>query len=142
MGHGMILDTAHMSDKSVNDAYVVLGERPGYPAVISHAHFRQEGMYAPVCKEGRQDLQCEIAEYMASEYDISDSNLEKVKNAGGVVGPFMHQARIGHGVHPGGVPAVRGACLRRIQVIGARPDRARQASGAVPPARSEGPGRL
>src|SRR5271157_5832503 len=85
MRHGMIVDTAHMSDKSVNDTYALLAERPGYPAVISHAHFRKEGLYDP---------DTEIDDYLVSEYDISDSNLEKVKNAGGVVGPFMHQARI------------------------------------------------
>ena len=83
--HGMIIDTAHMSDKSVNDTYAVLAERPGYPAVISHAHFRREGLYDP---------SEEILDYLASEYDISDSNLEKVKNAGGVVGTFLHQPRI------------------------------------------------
>jgi microsomal dipeptidase-like Zn-dependent dipeptidase len=81
----MIIDTAHMSDKSVNDTYAVLAERPGYPAVISHAHFRREGLYDP---------SEEILDYLASEYDISDSNLEKVKNAGGVVGTFLHQPRI------------------------------------------------
>jgi microsomal dipeptidase-like Zn-dependent dipeptidase len=85
MRHGMIVDVAHMSDKSVNDTYAVLGERPGYPMVISHAHFRKEGLYDPVN---------EITDYLASEYDIADSNLEKVKTTGGVVGPFMHQARI------------------------------------------------
>jgi hypothetical protein len=85
MQHGMIVDTAHMSDQSVNDAYQVLGERPGYPAVISHAHFRKEGLYNP---------NNEIPDFLASEYDISESNLERVKNAGGVVGPFLHQARI------------------------------------------------
>jgi microsomal dipeptidase-like Zn-dependent dipeptidase len=84
MRHGMIVDTAHMSDKSVNDAYAVLAEQPGYPAVISHAHFRGEGLYGPG----------DTPDYLASEYDISDSNLEKVKNVGGVVGPFMHQPRI------------------------------------------------
>ncbi len=85
MRRGMIIDTAHMSDKSVNDTYAVLQERPGYPAVISHAHFRKEGLYDP---------DNEITDYLASEYDISDSNMEKVKNLGGVVGPFMHQPRI------------------------------------------------
>jgi len=85
MRHRMIVDTAHMSDKSVSDAYQVLGGRPGYPAVISHAHFRKEGLYDP---------DTEISDYLASEYDISDSNLERVKNAGGVVGTFMHQPRI------------------------------------------------
>ena len=83
--HGMIVDVAHMSDKSVNDTYAVLAERPGYPVVISHAHFRKEGLYDP---------NNEITDYLASEYDIGDSNLEKVKNAGGVVGPFLHQPRI------------------------------------------------
>ena len=84
MKRGMIVDTAHMSDKSVTDAYAVLAERPGYPAVISHAHFRREGLQDPN----------ETAEYLASEYDISDSNLDRVRIAGGVVGPFMHQPRI------------------------------------------------
>jgi microsomal dipeptidase-like Zn-dependent dipeptidase len=87
MQRGMIVDTAHMSDKSVNDVYSVLAERPGYPAVISHAHFRREGL---------QDPQ-ETAEYLASEYDISDSNLDRVRAVGGVIGPFMHQPRIDPG---------------------------------------------
>jgi len=85
--HHMIVDTAHMSDKSVNDTYAVLANQPGYPAVISHAHYRKEGLYNDEAKP-------EITSYLASEYDISDSNLEKVKNAGGVIGTFMHQARI------------------------------------------------
>src|SRR5262249_44945587 len=85
INHRMIIDTAHMSDKPVNDTYAVLVKHPGYPAVISHAHFRAEGLYDP---------KNEITDYLASEYDISDSNLEKVRDLGGVVGPFMHQPRI------------------------------------------------
>jgi microsomal dipeptidase-like Zn-dependent dipeptidase len=85
--HHMIVDTAHMSDKSVDDTYAVLQEKPGYPEVISHAHYRKEGLY-------NNDSKPEITDYLASEYDISDSNLEKVKNSGGVIGTFMHQARI------------------------------------------------
>ena len=81
--YGMIIDTAHMSDKSVNDTYAVLAERPGYPAVISHAHFRKEGLSDSA-----------VADYLASEYDISDSNLDTVNKTGGVVGTFLHQARI------------------------------------------------
>lgn len=83
MRYGMIVDTAHMSDKSVRDTYQVLAASPGYPAIISHAHFRAEGLGAG-----------EIPDYLASEYDISDSNLEMVRRSGGVVGPFMHQPRI------------------------------------------------
>ncbi|HTS27585.1 MAG TPA: membrane dipeptidase [Bryobacteraceae bacterium] len=86
MRRGMIIDTAHMSDKSVNDTYQVLAERSGYPAVISHAHFRKEGLY--------KDPENEFPDYLASEYDISDSNLRRVRSAGGVVGVFLHQARI------------------------------------------------
>jgi microsomal dipeptidase-like Zn-dependent dipeptidase len=86
MRRGMIVDTAHMSDLSVNGTDAVLQERPGYPAVISHAHFRGEGLYA--------DPAHEITGYLASEYDIADSNLEKVGKAGGVVGTFLHQPRI------------------------------------------------
>jgi microsomal dipeptidase-like Zn-dependent dipeptidase len=85
MDHGMIIDTAHMSDKSVRDTYAELAKRPGYPAVISHAHFRRQGLY---------DLDTPISDYLASEYDISDSNLELVRSHGGVIGPFMHQARV------------------------------------------------
>ncbi len=84
MDRGMIVDTAHMGDKSVNDTYAVLADRAGYPSVISHAHFRAEGLY------GKKD----IPDFLASEYDISDTNLEKLKSVGGVVGPFLHQPRI------------------------------------------------
>ena len=85
MRRGMIVDIAHMSDKSLNDTYKVLEQRPGYPAVISHAHYRREGLYDPTT---------EIPDYLASEYDISDSQLEKLRSVGGVAGTFMHQARI------------------------------------------------
>jgi microsomal dipeptidase-like Zn-dependent dipeptidase len=85
MDHGMIIDTAHMSDKSVRETYAELAKKPGYPAIISHAHFRREGLY---------DLDPDVSGYVASEYDISDSNLELVRTHGGVVGPFLHQARI------------------------------------------------
>ena len=86
MKRGMIIDTAHMSDKTVNDTYAVMQERPGYPMTISHAHFRKEGLYDNPADE--------VTDYLASEYDISDSHIEKVKSTGGVIGPFMHQARI------------------------------------------------
>jgi microsomal dipeptidase-like Zn-dependent dipeptidase len=86
MKRGIIVDTAHMSDKSVNDAYQALGERPGYPAIISHVGFRKEGLYENPANE--------IPGYLASEYDISDSNIERVKNAGGVMGVFANHARI------------------------------------------------
>jgi microsomal dipeptidase-like Zn-dependent dipeptidase len=82
----MIIDTAHMSDKSVEAIYSVLQERPGYPEVISHARYRKEGLY--------KNPEQEITAYLASEYDISDSNLEKVRISGGVTGTFAHQARI------------------------------------------------
>jgi microsomal dipeptidase-like Zn-dependent dipeptidase len=85
MARGMIVDTAHMSDNSVRETYAVLAERPGYPAIISHAHFRKEGLYDP---------DTPIADYLASEYDISDTNLDLVRRNGGVIGPFLHQARI------------------------------------------------
>jgi microsomal dipeptidase-like Zn-dependent dipeptidase len=107
MDRGLILDTAHMSDRSVADTFVEIGERlarqhPGcdgfaygsrpraecdadaYPAIISHAHFRGQAIYDPV----------DVPDYRPSEYDISDSNLAMVRRVGGVIGPFVAEPRI------------------------------------------------
>jgi microsomal dipeptidase-like Zn-dependent dipeptidase len=85
MSQGMIIDTAHMSDKSVDETHTELAKKPGYPAIISHAHFRAEGL---------DDEDKSIPDYLASEYDISDTNLKWIADNGGVVGPFLHQARV------------------------------------------------
>jgi len=107
MDRGLILDTAHMSDKSVEDTFAEIGKRlaiqhPGcdnftfhtdatpacnadaYPAIISHAHFRGQAFY-----EAKTPT-----EYLPSEYDISDRNLTMVQRVGGVVGPFVAESRI------------------------------------------------
>jgi len=107
MNRGMILDTAHMSDKSVEDTFSEIGKRlaiqhPGcegfsfhsdsmpacdadaYPAIISHAHFRGQAIYGDT----------KVQEYLPSEYDISDRNLTMVQRVGGVVGPFVTEPRI------------------------------------------------
>jgi microsomal dipeptidase-like Zn-dependent dipeptidase len=82
MNRGIILDTAHMSDKSVRDTYDLMGQWPtAYPAIISHAHFRAQAFYGQ-------------PEFAPSEYDISNSNLDKVRQAGGVVGPFVAEDRV------------------------------------------------
>jgi microsomal dipeptidase-like Zn-dependent dipeptidase len=106
MDRGMIIDTAHMSDRSVADTFAQIGKRlakqhPGcddfamgsparpecdadaYPTIISHAHFRGQAIY-----DGKQ------ADYLPSEYDISDSNLEMLRRTGGVVGPFVTEPRV------------------------------------------------
>jgi hypothetical protein len=108
MDHGMIVDTAHMSDKSVAGTYTEIGRRlsvqhpecngfgfgaqpdprcdaDAYPAIISHAHFRGQAVY---------DTTLKVKDYWPSEYDISDSNLEMVRRVGGVVGPFVAQVRV------------------------------------------------
>ena len=102
MDRGMILDTAHMSDLSVLDTYREIGKRlaPGcqdirfadapecdaaaYPAIISHAHFRAQAIYGNT----------QADDYKPSEYDIGDGNLKMVRRLGGVVGPFVTEARI------------------------------------------------
>jgi len=96
MNKGMIVDTAHMSEASVDDLFKLIEKRqaecggataPGcgeYPAIISHAHFRAQAHY-------ERDAPNEI---QASEYDISDKNLRRVRDAGGVVGPFTAQSAI------------------------------------------------
>jgi microsomal dipeptidase-like Zn-dependent dipeptidase len=96
----MILDTAHMSDKSIVGTFAAIGKKlqraypscigfptnsdrdsMAYPAIISHAHFRRQAFY------GAKD-------FAPSEYDISDSNLELVRRVGGVVGPFVAEDRV------------------------------------------------
>jgi microsomal dipeptidase-like Zn-dependent dipeptidase len=99
---GMILDLAHMSEKSVGGTFAAIGRKlqrdhadcagfprdtsPGcdaraYPAIISHAHFRGQAFY------GEKDFQ-------PSEYDISNRTLELVRRVGGVVGPFVAEDRV------------------------------------------------
>lgn len=101
---GMILDTAHMSDHSVQDVYRLIGRRlavrrpdcensilasqrnrlcseNAYPVIISHASFRAQAFY-------------DEKNFTPSEYDISDGNLALVRQVGGVVGPFAAQTRI------------------------------------------------
>jgi microsomal dipeptidase-like Zn-dependent dipeptidase len=108
MDRGMILDTAHMSDRSIVDTYSEIGKRlavqhpgcdgfafgsrpdPGcdadaYPAIISHAHFRGQAIY---------DTNLKVEDYWPAEYDISDRHLKMLQRTGGVVGPFVAQVRV------------------------------------------------
>ena len=93
MDKGMIVDTAHMSDRSVADVYSLVADRfksctgpncAKYPIIVSHAHFRAQAYYNA---DAPADLQ-------PSEYDISNQNLEQIKEVGGVIGPFTSQAAI------------------------------------------------
>jgi hypothetical protein len=107
MDRGLILDTAHMSDKSVEDTFAEIGARlkrlrpecqqfglwtdvpascdeDAYPTMISHAHFRKQALM--------QDTA--VKEYLPWEYDISERNLKMLARVGGVVGPFVTEPRI------------------------------------------------
>lgn len=41
LSRGMLVDAAHMSEKSVRDLYEILEENDYYPFYLSHAHFRE-----------------------------------------------------------------------------------------------------
>jgi len=115
MDRGMILDTAHMSDKSVAGTYQAIRERllrrrpdcPGfsfdvdspspcdadaYPAIVSHAHFREQAVY---------DKNEPISDFLPKEYDISKHNLGMIRRVGGVVGPFVTEGRTNRPNIPG-----------------------------------------
>jgi len=106
MKHGMIIDTAHMSDASVQDVFAVIGKSleqkhpecagfalyadlsrikqvcfdDAYPTVISHAHFRAQSFY-------QEPILVGLA--LPSEYQISKQNVEMLRHIGGVLGPFV-----------------------------------------------------
>jgi microsomal dipeptidase-like Zn-dependent dipeptidase len=89
--HGMIIDLAHMSDRSIDDTLQVLGG--SYPVIFSHAHFRRQAV------QTRFEL---VPDFKPREYDISDSRLDRMFQSGGVVGPFVAEDRIeGNGAIPG-----------------------------------------
>jgi microsomal dipeptidase-like Zn-dependent dipeptidase len=115
MDRGMILDTAHMSDKSVEGTYQAIRDRllqrradcsgfsfdlsspspcdeDAYPAIVSHAHFRAQAIY---------DAQEPIPDFLPSEYDIGNRHLETMRRVGGVVGPFVTESRIDRSNIPG-----------------------------------------
>jgi microsomal dipeptidase-like Zn-dependent dipeptidase len=108
MNHGMIIDTAHMSDLSVKDVFEIIGyklaiKRPdctefsfntdvpsscyedAYPTIISHVHFRAQSLY---------DEATTVKDFRPREYDISDRNVEMVRRLGGVLGPFVTEGPI------------------------------------------------
>jgi microsomal dipeptidase-like Zn-dependent dipeptidase len=107
MNRGMIIDTAHMSDASVQDVFDVIGTRlkekhpvecsafaldadlskiprvcfdDAYPTIISHAHFRAQSFYEKPTLVGLA---------RPSEYQISKRNVEMLQRIGGVIGPFV-----------------------------------------------------
>ena len=107
MSRGMIIDTAHMSDASVQDVFDVIGKRvkekhpvdcsgfaldadlpnipqvcfdDAYPTIISHAHFRAQSFYEKPTLVGLA---------RPNEYQISNRNVEMVRRIGGVIGPFV-----------------------------------------------------
>jgi microsomal dipeptidase-like Zn-dependent dipeptidase len=108
MNHGMIIDTAHMSDLSVKDVFDVVGEKltgkqpdcagfsfnsdvpsscygDAYPVIISHVHFRAQSFYNEATT---------VKDFRPREYDISDRNIEMVRRVGGVLGPFVTEGPI------------------------------------------------
>jgi hypothetical protein len=105
MDAGMIIDTAHMSDRSVENVYEEIGTRLqskdancagfslyatvaepclrfAYPTIVSHVHFRAEA---------RKRTSKDEMDFLGSEYDISDANVTAVRRVGGVLGPFVTQ---------------------------------------------------
>jgi microsomal dipeptidase-like Zn-dependent dipeptidase len=105
MNAGMIIDTAHMSDRSVENVYDEIGSRLqsdhpdcsgfslytnvsdpclrlAYPAIVSHVHFRAEA---------RKRTNKDEVDFLGSEYDVSDANVTAVRRVGGVLGPFVTQ---------------------------------------------------
>ena len=107
MKHGMIIDTAHMSDTSVQDTFDVITSKvkqkrsecsdfsfeaadyskipqvcfdDAYPTIISHAHFRAQSFYA-------EPTLVELAR--PSEYQISNRNVQMLRYIGGSLGPFV-----------------------------------------------------
>ena len=107
MSRGMLIDTAHMSDASVQDVFDVIGKRvkekhpvdcsgfaldadlpnipqvcfdDAYPTIISHAHFRAQSFYEKPTLVGLA---------RPSEYQISNRNVEMLQRIGGVIGPFV-----------------------------------------------------
>ena len=106
MNRGMIVDTAHMSDLSVEGVYDVIGRRlatnlsecsgfslnadyskikqtcfeHAYPTIVSHVHFRAQSFY------GQPTF---VKNSLPSEYQISNRNIEMVSRVGGVLGPFV-----------------------------------------------------
>src|SRR6185503_15448385 len=106
MRRGMIIDTAHMSDASVNDVYTLIGadlesKHPeckgfsfaadlsqisqgcfdeAYPTMVSHAHFRAQSFY---------EKPTLVEESLPSEYQVGRRNLDLMQRTGGAVGPFV-----------------------------------------------------
>jgi microsomal dipeptidase-like Zn-dependent dipeptidase len=94
MDRGLLIDMAHMGDRSIDDTFEEIRKRAGtvdwYPANISHAHMRAQGLYEPVKRIDRNTIE----DYLPSEYDISDSHLRMLSESGGVIGPFVEEPRI------------------------------------------------
>ena len=101
MNRGIILDIAHMSEKSVADTFSLIVQRlprrlncagfaggtapeecykEAYPTISSHIFFRSQALL---------NEQTTDKDFRPSEYQLSDSDLEILRRVGGVVGPMV-----------------------------------------------------
>jgi len=102
---GMLIDLAHMSERSVSGVFQVIGSllaeqgRPecrefgtqarlpqscfdqAYPLMVSHAHFRALAIQDP--------RKTTHVPFLPQEYEVSERQLEVLSRIGGVVGPFV-----------------------------------------------------
>jgi len=105
MQRGMLVDLAHMSERSVEDVWSLVGTQlaaqghpecsgfgtddaipaacysNAYPLVVSHAHFRALSIQDPA--------RTTVKQFLPSEYEISDRQLRVLQLSGGFVGPFV-----------------------------------------------------
>jgi len=104
MKRGMILDIAHMSEKSVSDTNTLIGQglpaslgncsgfasgtaadacyKEAYPTVVSHIYFRSQALFHE---------KTTVKDFLPSEYQLSDSAIDIVRRVEGVVGPMAWQ---------------------------------------------------
>lgn len=107
MQRGMLVDLAHMSERSVEDVWNLEGTQlaaqghpecssfgtddsiptacysDAYPLVVSHAHFRALSIQRPD--------RTTVKQFLPSEYEISDRQLRVLQLSGGFVGPFLSE---------------------------------------------------
>jgi len=105
MQRGMLIDLAHMSERSVEDVWNLVGTQLAaqghpecsgfgtddsipaacysyaFPLVVSHAHFRALSVQYPD--------RTTVKQFLPSEYEISDRQLRVLQRSGGFVGPFL-----------------------------------------------------
>src|SRR5262249_25693307 len=120
MQRGMLVDLAHMSEKSVEDVWNLVGTRLAaqghpecsgfgtddnlpaacygyaYPLAVSHAHFRALSVQSPD--------RTTVKQFLPSEYEVSDRQLRVLQRSGGFVGPFLAEETMDKTLPTGFIP--------------------------------------